>query len=385
MSYQPKYTVNIEIAKLLAKIDELKSSIEALPLTPRVLAGLQESAKLYSTHYSTMIEGNQLKDYEVQAVINKLKSNPKSALFNSEARNHSVQLNKQERDEKEVLAYYCALDELEAIVRKQLESKRIKITEKHLQKFHALVMGEGRKRVKATAYRDGQNVVKDSSSGLIVYLPPESKDVPILMKELIDWIDLSRKEGLAAPIIAAIAHFQFATIHPYYDGNGRTARLLATLILHLENYSLRGLYSLEEYYAKDLTSYYSAFEVAKSHNYYFGRNNADLTAWIEFFCEGMIYSLEKICHHSQDADIKRNAESSTGDIRDLDARQRKVLGLFAKHRNLQTKDICKLLKLKDRSVNDLCQKWVDQGFIEMADASKKARKYRLAPLWQNLY
>ena len=62
-------------------------------------------------------------------------------------------------------------------------------------------------------------------------MPPEANDVPKLMKSLVNWINSSRDE-IPCPIIAGIAHYQFATIHPYYDGNGRTARLLTTLVLH---------------------------------------------------------------------------------------------------------------------------------------------------------
>ena len=83
------------------------------------------------------------------------------------------------------------------------------------------------------------------------------------MKGLVKWIGASSE--LACPIVAAIAHYQFATIHPYYDGNGITARLLTTLILHLGGYDLKGLYSLEEYYAKNLGAYYEAISVGDSH------------------------------------------------------------------------------------------------------------------------
>jgi len=81
-------------------------------------------------------------------------------------------------------------------------------------------------RDKPSAYRTAQNVIRDSSSGSIVYLPPEAPDVPELMQSLVDWINSELSDGeLPAPIVAALAHYQFATIHPYLDGNGRTARL----------------------------------------------------------------------------------------------------------------------------------------------------------------
>jgi Fic family protein len=78
-------------------------------------------------------------------------------------------------------------------------------------------------------------------------------------------------------------HYQFAAIHPYYDGNGRTARLLATFILHMGGYNLNGFFSLEEHHARELEEYYHALSIHPHHNYYEGRAEADLTGWVEYF------------------------------------------------------------------------------------------------------
>ena len=125
-------------------------------------------------------------------------------------------------------------------------------------------------------------------------MPPAADDVPSLMKDLVAWTNDSEAQGIPCPIRAGIAHYQFATIHPYYDGNGRTARLLATLILHLGGYDLKGLYSLEEYYARDLASYYKALTIGRSHNYYDGRATSDITSWVDYFCLGMADSFETV-------------------------------------------------------------------------------------------
>src|SRR5439155_4216372 len=112
------------------------------------------------------------------------------------------------------------------------------ITEKMVQTIHAIVMAGGKSKVKQSSYRDGQNVIRDARTKVIVYMPPEAKDVPVLMRALIDWI--THSVDIPCPIVAGIAHYQFATIHPYYDGNGRTARLLTTLVLHRGRYDLKG-------------------------------------------------------------------------------------------------------------------------------------------------
>src|ERR1700734_811399 len=126
------------------------------------------------------------------------------------------------------------------------------------------------------------------------------------------------------PLKAAIAHYQFATIHPYYDGNGRTARLLTTLILHLGGYGLKGLYSLEEYYARHLEAYYEALSIGPSHNYYRGRAGADITKWIEYFVEGMACAFENVIKRMEDANTHGEFDQSSL-LRTLDPRQRRAL------------------------------------------------------------
>jgi len=341
------------------RIEAVRQSITTLPITPRVLAKLRETARLFSTHYSTMIEGNRLTQEQVSKVIGKDQHFPG-----------------RERDQAEVKGYYAGLDEAERMA-KHLE----KTTETSIQKLHALVMAGGRSRVKPTPYRDGQNVIKDSRSRGIVYMPPEAKDVPVLMKQLTAWINQDNE--LPVPIKAGIAHYQYATIHPYYDGNGRTARLLTTLILHLGGYDLKGLYALEEYYARDLGAYYEALTVGPSHNYYEGRAKADITKWVAYFTTGMAEAFEKVRDQAA-AESATGAQDQSKLLRNLDARQRRALGLFRKSREITAKDIAELFGYKPRTASAICQKWVESGFIEVADPAKKSRRYRLGKSYETI-
>jgi Fic family protein len=84
------------------------------------------------------------------------------------------------------------------------------------------------------------------------------------------------------------------TIHPFYDGNGRTARLLATYLLHLGGYGMNGFFSLEEHHALDLAGYYHALAVHPHHNYYEGRADADLTQWVEYFVATLAETFEAV-------------------------------------------------------------------------------------------
>jgi len=359
--FAPIFTVTPAIARALMRIEAARQAVLTLPVTPRVLARLRETARLFSTHYSTMIEGNRLTQEQVAQVIGDAHHFPG-----------------RERDQDEVKGYYAALDEVE-----RLAARGERVTEAAVRRLHALVMGGGRRRVKSIPYRNGQNVIRDSRSNAIVYLPPEAQDVPRLMAQFIAWLnaEVSLDEELPVPIKAAIAHYQYATIHPYYDGNGRTARLLTTLVLHLSGYGLKGLYALEEYYARNLADYYEALTIGSSHNYYLGRPEADITRWIAYFIAGMADSFEKVREKTS-----REAKTGTADLsallRNLDARQRKVLALFEGSRELTAREIGGLFGYQPRTVSELCRRWVEQGFLEVANSAKKSRRYRLAEFYE---
>ncbi|MCC8370556.1 MAG: Fic family protein [Rickettsia endosymbiont of Stiretrus anchorago] len=355
--FKLNYKITPQVMNSLMRIEAVKAEILYLPLNPTVLSSLRETARLYTTHYSTMIEGNRLDADQIKNIVQ-----------------HQEHFPGRERDEHEVKGYYAALTQVEKWV-----AQNIKITEIIIQIIHALVMSNGKTNVKPTKYRDGQNVIKDSGTKKIIYMPPEAKDVKNLMHNMVLWIN---NNELPFPVIAAIAHYQFATIHPYYDGNGRTARLLTTLILHLGGYDLKGLYSLEEYYAKNLGSYYEAISIGH-HNYYMGRAEADITGWVEYFINGMAISFEKVLNQMQEVSNKELPDMSAL-LRKLDPKQRKVLELFKQFEVVTSSQIGKVFGFKPRTSAKLCADWVDQGFLKIIDFSNKGRKYSLSDEYVSL-
>lgn len=352
MVFNPKFSITNEMAKALMEIGALKENIKCLPINITSIKTLRESAKLQSIHYSTYIEGNSLNQNEVKDII----------------LNNKKIFGKQ-KDENEIKGYYLALEYVENNIKKP-------ITEVLIKNIHALVEGCGRSRVKPSEYRDGQNVIRDSSNGRIVYMPPEAKDVPILMKEFVEYIN-KNLDIIPAPILAAIVHYQFVTIHPYYDGNGRTARLLTNLILYKKDYDLNGIYSLEEYYAKNLQQYYNAISIGEHHNYYFGRAEADITSWIEFFVFGMLESIRKIKEHMQ-KQLTSNIEIYDNKIlKALTPQERLVLSLFDNTDTITSNDLAKLFNFTQRSARNLAIKLVEKNFLEIGNVSNKNRNFRL--------
>ncbi|MCF7899160.1 Fic family protein [Candidatus Babeliales bacterium] len=359
--FKPIFSITPQIANCLINLEKLKLEIQNLPINPIILKSLRETARLQTIHYSTYIEGNRLTIEQVEELIKMGSAFPKDS--NSE----------QKRDEKEILGYYAALEQV-----KTLSNINKPLTTQNLQFIHALVMGAGKTNIKPTSYRDTQNAIYDGATKKIVYLPPEAKDVPLLISNLIDWINFAEKENLPCPLRAAISHYQFTTIHPYFDGNGRTARIIATIILHRGGYDLKGLYSLEEYYAKNLNTYYEALSVGPSHNYYMGREESDITAWISYFCQGMIESFEKVKTYAL-IEYNKGHEDKSKTLRELDAQQQAFLSVFQKRKVITTKDIESFFGISTRSARNLCNKWSKTNFIVIKSTAKKSRTYELNP------
>jgi Fic family protein len=357
IKFEPNYVISSKVMNCLIRIEAAKQKILHLPLTSTVLASLRETARLYTTYYSTMIEGNRLDPDQVEVVLK-----------------HQGHFPGRERDEQEVKGYYAALTQVE-----KWATQGVSITEKMIQTLHALVMANGKTNAKPTAYRDAQNVIRDGRTKGIVYMPPEAKDVKKLMISMVDWIN--KNSELPCPIIAGIAHYQLATIHPYYDGNGRTARLLTTLILHLGGYDLKGLYSLEEYYARNLGAYHEAISIGESHNYYMGRAEADITKWVEYFVDGMAVSFENVLKRMDE--VQDSPDQSTA-MRKLDPKQRKALELFHEFETVTSRQIGELFGFKPRTSAALCANWVESGFLIIVDSSNKGRKYKLSAEYQTL-
>ena len=356
--WQPKYTIQHELVRWLMEIESARAIVEHTPLPAAVEAELRQRARIRATHYSTRIEGNRLTLEQAEQVIQEKR----------------IAIQGRERDVREVRNYWEALLRVE-----DWAAQEKPLTENLIRRLHALV--EYGTRARPTPYRDGQNVIRDSISGGIVYLPPEAVDVPGLMASLVEWVNRAEKEKIPAPLIAGLAHYQFVTIHPYYDGNGRTARLLATFLLHRGGYGLNGFFSLEEYHARDLENYYRALAVHPHHNYYEGRAEADLTPWLMYFV-GLL------------ADVFRGAKDEALRLKDappaiepewlrrLDHRARIVLGLFAKQDTITASQVAEILGLSERMARNLMQAWVGQGWLVMADDSRRKRAYKLSAIYR---
>jgi Fic family protein len=141
-------------------------------------------------------------------------------------------------------------------------------------------------------------VVNDPKLRKIIFIPPNADEVPSLLKDIITFLD-NHYDSVDPLILAGLFHKQFVIIHPFIDGNGRTARLVTKYLLARMGLDTFKLFSFENYYNQNVTKYFSAVGVRG--DYYDIAGEVDFTDWLIYFTDGIIDELlrvQKLLSHS---------------------------------------------------------------------------------------
>lgn len=156
-----------------------------------------------------------------------------------------------EADAAEVLGYRDAM----ALVLSRADDPSFLWQRELLLAIHRGVLG-GSFAGEAGRLCNLQNWLTNRETGRQVYLPPQAEEVPRLTDELCDWLTATNE---SAPVAAALAHVWLAGIHPFRDGNGRTARIVASLVMFRGGFRVPQFTSLEEWWGRHPEAYYAAF------------------------------------------------------------------------------------------------------------------------------
>lgn len=347
----PKYTVTDKILNNLTVIASAREVIEQAHLVPKWEAKLRRQALLHNTHSSTAIEGNKLSFEQVEALA------------------EGKDIISTNKDKQEVLNYLEALEKIPTLTEKgkievadMLNIHRI-ITKDVMQ--NAADSGAFRNRQVFVGKRvfDGTSFKEE-----VEYMPPKTDEVPGLVKEFIDWLNQDKTWGINPVLLAGIMHYEIARIHPFIDGNGRTARLLATLILYLSGFDHRRIFALDDYYDRDRQSYYAALKTAQV-------NNGDITQWLEYFTTGVAYSVNEV----KEAVLKVGSKKKNGQRVQvvLTPKQMKIVEYINMNGKVTNKDLRGLFKISAQAVHKELVKLVELKVIKPAGEGR-ALHYVLA-------
>lgn len=329
--FKPEYKITNKIVSLLTAITEAKAVINGAKLLPKQELRLRRQALIRMTHSSTAIEGNVLSLHQVEKVYGNKK------------------VDAPDRDIYEVENYLKALRYIDQVVKK----KQV-ITNKVILRIHKLVTNKTLPEYQSGKYRNTSVYIVRRRAGVpqkIIYTGPDAKKVSKLMTDLINWLKNGKDEDIHPIIVAGIAHQEFAAIHPFADGNGRTARALATLVLYQRGYDFRQLFALEDYYNQDRSQYYKAINIGKTYE----ARKVDFTYWLEYFVEGFKEEIDNV--KSQVVSLARRKVGSADDSQIyLNPDQLKIIDFLEQVGAITTQDIVDILGCPKRTAQFYLQK-----------------------------
>ena len=288
----------------LTRIERARGFLDAAKLSDEWISGMQQRALVLEAHHTTHIEGTHLTLDQSERLLTG--ETPPGV---------------EADDAKEVINYRKAFD----LVADYLGSGD-PITEGLVREIHnRLVRGVRGNAAAPGEYRPVQNYVANSVTKEVIYTPPPAQKVAPLMAEFVFW--LNSEQEVHPILVAGVAQLQLVHIHPFLDGNGRTARLLSMLCLYRKGYDFKRLFTLSEYYDRDRASYYRAIQSVRE-------RDLDLTEWLEYFTIGLRSQLAEVQEKGESLirlDVLTNAHK-------LSARQRVALELAANRSEFRMED-----------------------------------------------
>lgn len=181
-------------------------------------------------------------------------------------------------DWEEVQNYVMAMNEaIAALERLPLSGRLLKETHR------TLLQGVRGTHKLPGEFRTSQNWIGGASLKSAVFIPPHHEDVPNLMADLERFLN-DQSQPVPDLLKIGIAHYQFETIHPFLDGNGRIGRLLITLYLVSTGLLVKPSLYLSAFFEQYRQNYYDYLSRARTQN--------DLTLWLKFFLEGILQTSE---------------------------------------------------------------------------------------------
>lgn len=253
-----------------------------------------------------------------------------------------------------------AIAELQSL---PLSSRLIRLVHKHLMQG---VRGEHKQ---PGEFRKSQNWIGGSSPSNAIFVPPLHLEVPRLIGDIEDFVHNPVCE-LPDLIKIAIIHYQFETIHPFNDGNGRTGRLLITLYLVSMGILKRPLLYLSDFLEKHRRSYYDKIMAVRTEN--------NITDWVNFFLEGVIETANNGTQTlSNILDLQKEYEDMTRFLGVRAANATKLINAMYSNPFVDGQRAAKIVGVTSPTAYTLLRDMVKHGILTEITNGKRDRKYVL--------
>lgn len=315
---------------------------------------------MYSEHTPNIdlfISMHVVKEATLSSKIEGTKTNIEEALQEMD------ELGEEFRDDwQEVQNYIQALNQsVQELEKLPLSSRLIRQTHK------TLLQGvRGRHKIPGE-FRSSQNWIGGATLGDAVFIPPNHSDIPRLMGDLENFI---HNESLNIPHLLkiAIVHYQFETIHPFLDGNGRVGRLLITLYLVEQGILKKPILYLSDFFEKNRTLYYE--------NLMKVRHSNDIKQWLRFFLVGVIETskdsirtFDKIMKLQRDVDERVNVLGSRA------ANAKILIAHLYKHPKTSVPEVREILGISMPSAYRLVEELESIGLLKETTGAKRNKQY----------
>lgn len=347
--YSPKYTISNKILKAIGEVEAAREVIENAPLVPSYEKQFQTDAILRTVHHATHIEGNDLTLLETKKVL------------------EGQEVYARPRDVQEVINYRSVIKLLD-----ELAVSGVVYDADMLLAIHTAAVARVIPEEKIGKLRTTQVIIKEEGTGKVIFTPPPFVEVPFLLNVFFAWLNSVEAREIHPVIRAGIAHYILVTVHPFVEGNGRTSRAFATLVLLREGYNIKRFFALEEHFDSDLSAYYEAFFAVDRQSPNIAER--DLTTWLEYFTQVVAVELVKIKTRIRKLSIDMRLRGKIGKQVALSERQMRLVEFFQDQGGGIIKDLRSVLHMvsDDTILRDLTD-LIKKGIIKKEGSTKAAR------------
>lgn len=328
--YNFKINLDWTLLRIVSKIDRFDASWSSIEKREgQSLKHLKNIATVRSVGASTRIEGSKMSDEEVKVLLDNLEIT-----------------RIEERDAQEVVGYF----EVSELISENYNE--IDITESNIKNLHNLLLKHSDKdQWYKGNYKQHSNVVEatlpDGTKQIIFHTTNAGYEAEDAMRNLINWYNTDNKTH---PLVkSAVFSYEFVTIHPFQDGNGRLSRLLSTLLLLKNGYNWIQYVSFEHEIESRKSEYYLKLRHCQAQ-----RPNENVTEWVNFFFSALLNIQEQLIKKLEVKGTKAK----------LSPREKSILTFIENNPGTKSGEIANKLQIPNPTVKRILTKLLNENLIE---------------------